>query len=173
VTFPRLAAYGASIRGPVGRGIANGEVGYYDSLADRSGFDPLVRNSEFRLLAGYEQEVGTDFTAGIQYVLEHMLQHSRFRRSHPDPHRAADEARHFLTLRLTKLLLQQNLVVSVFTYYSPSDQDAYLRPWVQYKFTDVWTGTVGANVFVGRDAHTFFGQLEKSTNVYVRLRYSL
>lgn len=50
-----------------GKGIGNVELAYYDSRKDRSGCDPFVRNSEFRLLVGYEQEVAKDFTAGIQY----------------------------------------------------------------------------------------------------------
>jgi hypothetical protein len=31
---------------------------------------------------------------------------------------------------------------------------------------------VGANVFVGRRADTFFGQLERNTNIYTAARYS-
>ena len=172
VTFPRLASYGASVHGPVWKGIGHGEFGYYDSLTDRSGSDPFVRNSEVRFLAGYEQEIGTDLTLGGQYALDHMLHYNRFRASHPDLDRAADENHHLLTLRLTKLLLQQNLGLSVFTYLSPNDLDVYLRPRISYKFTDAWSGTVGANLFVGKRQHTFFSQLAKNRNAYVRVRYS-
>ncbi len=53
--FPGLAVYGASIRGPLAAGIANAEWGYYDSKDDHSGHDPMINNSEQRLLIGYEQ----------------------------------------------------------------------------------------------------------------------
>jgi len=66
-TFPQLAAYGASIRGTVGGGIGNVEVGYYDSLDDPAGDDPLVRNGEFRAMVGYEREVARELTMGLQF----------------------------------------------------------------------------------------------------------
>ncbi|MBZ0255436.1 hypothetical protein K8I31_05210, partial [bacterium] len=65
--FPQLSVYGASIRGGVGPGIGNIETGYYDSSDDSSGDDPLIRNSEFRFLMGYEQEAAKNFTVGVQY----------------------------------------------------------------------------------------------------------
>ena len=171
-TFPRLAVYGASARGKVAKGISNVELGYYDSKDDRDGDDPLVRNSEFRFLAGYEQELSRDFTAGLQYYVEHMLDHGAYRRSLPPGMTAADLNRHVATLRLTRLLMNQNLKLSLFTFYSPSDDDAYLRPVVEYKINDDWSAVVGGNVFIGSSERTFFGQFEDNTNVYGGVRYS-
>jgi hypothetical protein len=171
-TFPELSVYGASLRGAVGKGIGNVEIGYYDSRDDRSGTDPFVRNSEFRFLAGYEQEVARDFTVGVQHYLELMMEHGDYIRNLPAGSRAADEDRHVLTLRLTRLLMSQNLTLSLFTYYSPTDEDAYLRPNVHYKVDDHWSAEIGGNLFVGADDHTFFGQFEKNTNVYLAARYS-
>jgi len=171
-TFPRLSVYGASARGPVFKGIGNVEVGYYDSRDDRGGDDPLVRNSEFRLLVGYEQEIGRDFTAGVQYYLEWMMDYADYRRTLPQGVHSRDQLRHLLTLRLTKLLMNQNLRLSFFAYYSPSDSDAYLRPKVHYKVSDHWSVEAGANIFLGRRSHTFFGMFEDDTNVYLGGRYS-
>jgi hypothetical protein len=171
-TFPRLSVYGASVRGAIARGIGHLELGYYDSEADRDGDDPFIRNSEFRFLVGYEQEVAKNFTVGMQYELEHMLNHDAYQRTLPPGSPGADENRHLLTLRLTKLLLRQNLRLSLFTFYSPSDADAYLRPNIHYKITDHWAAEIGANVFVGKEVHTFFGQFENNSNVYTGVRYS-
>ena len=74
-------------------------------------------------------------------------------------------------MRLTKLMMNQNLVLSFFSYASPSDGDAHLRPKVQYKWGDHWSFDLGANVFLGKDDHTFFGQFERNTNVYAGARY--
>lgn len=38
-TFPKLFVYGASLRGHIFRGIANVELGYYDSREDSDGDD--------------------------------------------------------------------------------------------------------------------------------------
>lgn len=171
-TFPKLSVYGASLRGKVGKGIGNVEVGYYDSRQDRDGGRPLVNNSEFRLLLGYEQELAKEFTGAVQYYVEHMMDYDAYRNTLPRILEPRDENRHVLTLRLTKLLMNQNLTLSLFTYWSPSDEDAYLRPRVTYKVSDQWTVEAGGNAWIGADDHTFFGQFEDNTNVYAGLRYA-
>ena len=100
-----------------------------------------------------------------------MMDYGDYRRSLPAGSKAADEDRHVLTLRLTKLLLRQNLKLSLFSYYSPTDNDAYLRPNVHYKVDDHWSVEIGGNLFVGEDEHTFFGQFSNNTNVYAGARY--
>jgi len=171
-SFPRLSAYGLSVRGAVWKGIGNFEMGYYDSRDDRSGDNPFIPNSQLRYLAGYEQEVAKDFTVGVQYYLEQMLQYDAYQRTLPPGSYAADQFRHVLTLRLTKLLLYQDLKLSFFIFYSPSDQDVYIKPNVHYNITDHWSAEVGANIFVGENDHTFFGQFKNDTNVYSGVRWS-
>ncbi len=169
--FPRLSVYGASVRGPVAGGIANVEVGYYDSRDDDDGSDPTVRNSELRFLAGFERELTRDLTVGLQYYLEERLDHAAYRRNLPAGAPRSDEHRHTLTVRFRQLLLQQNLEIGMFVFWTPSDEDAHLRPKVSYKLSDPLRVEVGANIFVGAEQQTFWGQFEKNTNVYAALRY--
>jgi hypothetical protein len=171
VTFPRLAVLGASVRGPLAAGIANVELGFYLSQDDSGGTDPEIRNSELRLLVGYERELRPDFIAGFQYYLEQLLDYGDYRRALPGAAPTRDESRHVITLRLTRLLLHQNLELSFFGYWSPSDRDAYLRPHVGYQLDDNWSIAAGANFFMGSDETTFFGQFERNSNVYFALRY--
>ena len=170
--FPELYVYGASARGNVGKGIGNAEIGYYDSVDDRCGDDPLINNSELRYLIGYTQEIGRDFTAGLQYYVEQMLDYRDYENNQPTGMPKRDEFRHLTTLRLTKLLMNQNLRLSLFTYYSPSDEDVYLRPIANYKASDNLSVEVGSNIFFGDEPYTFFGQFEDNTNAYLAVRYS-
>jgi hypothetical protein len=170
--FPELAVYGASARTSLGPGIGNVEVGYYDSKEDRDGDDPRIKNSQYRFLAGYEFEPLKNFTVGGQYYLEHMLDHGAYQATLPPGSQEEDQNRHVLTLRLTKLYWMQTLELSLFTFYSPSDQDAYLRPRAMYDLTDNWRVELGGNLFFGEEDHTFFGQFEDSTNAYAGVRYS-
>ncbi len=173
--FPELSVYGASIRGQVGKGIGNIEVGWYDSKEDRSGTNPFINNGQIRFLAGYEQDlpwIASDFTAGLQYYLEHMTDYDEYFTGLLPGMTAADENRHLFTLRLTKLFFNQNLTCSLFTYYSPSDEDLYMRPNVNYKFTDNLAGEIGANIFSGEYPSTFFGQFQDNTNIYMAVRYN-
>ncbi|MBU0681438.1 MAG: hypothetical protein KKD73_08455 [Proteobacteria bacterium] len=170
--YPRLQAYGASLRNPLLGGIGNIETGYYHSSQSDSGRDPLTRNSEYRLLLGFEREIASNFTAGCQYYLEWMMDYDKYEKTLAPGSPAKDEYRSVVTLRLTKLLMNQNLTLSLFTYYSPTDKDCYIRPKVQYKLTDQWRLEGGGNIFIGSDAHTFFGQFEDNTNVYAGVRWS-
>jgi len=169
--FPDLNVYGASVRGAIGKGIANLEIGYYESADDRSGRNFLIENSQMRYLLGYTQEIGKDFTAGLQYYVEQMLDYSRYKRNLPAGP-AKDRDRHVATLRLTKLLMNQNLRCSLFTYFSPTDKDVYMRPNVHYKISDNLAAEAGANIFFGDYPHTFFGQFQNNTNIYTAVRYS-
>lgn len=168
--YPRLVSYGASARSPLWGGIGNLEVGYYDSIEDEKGDDPLVRNSEFRFLAGFERELAKDFTGGFQYYVEWMQDYDEYEQSVEIP--TKDEFRQLLTVRLTKLMMNQNLTLSLFTYYSPTDEDVYMRPKANYKVTDQWMVEVGANIFAGSEDYTFFGQFQENTNAYAAVRWS-
>ena len=170
-TFPPLLVLGASLRGPVGPGIGNVELGYYDSRADRDGDDPTVRNSELRLLLGYEQEIARNLTLGVQYYLEHMSGFQAYRRTLPPGAPVRDEIRHVVTQRLTWLTHSQNLEWSLFMFYSPSDRDAYLRPRVGYQVDDHLSVEVGGNLFFGEQQETFFGQFQDNSNLYLAVRY--
>ncbi len=170
--FPRLTVVGGSLRGPLGKGIANLELGYYVSRRDLDGDNAAIRNSELRFLLGYEQEIAKDLTLGLQYYLERMLGYRDYLRSLPAASPARDENRHLVTLRLTWRAMKQNLTSSLFVFYSPSDADAYLRLKVKYKIDDNLSVEAGGNLFFGRNDHTFFGQFARNRNVYVGLRYS-
>ena len=170
--YPQLSIIAASIRDALFGGIGYLEIGYYDSRDDGSGKDPNIRNSEFRFLAGFERELAQDFTGGFQYYLEYMQDYEEYEGHLPSGMNKKDEHRHVLTLRLTKLLMNQNLTLSFFTYYSPSDEDGYMRPKINYKINDQWIAELGGNIFFGSDDHTFFGQFKKNTNVYGGVRYS-
>ncbi len=169
--FPRLQVFGASVRGPLGRGILSLEGGWYRSAEDTDGDDPFVRNSEARYLVGYEQELARDLTGGLQYYVEHMQDYGAYRRTLPAGLEPADEYRQVVTVRLTRLLFGQNMRAGLFLYFSPTDRDAYLRPNVSYKLDDHWIVECGANLFFGAEEHTFFGQFERNNNAYASVRY--
>ena len=170
--FADTSVYGGSIRGPFAKGIGNIEAGYYYAEDDPGGIDPYVNNSQFRLLLGYEQDLGKDLTVGVQYYLEQMMDYNDYVDMLPAGMPRADHYRQLVTIRLTKLLMSQNLRLSMFAYYSPTDNDAYLRPSVNYKIDDHLSVQMGGNFFFGKDQHTFFGQFERNTNVYAALRYA-
>jgi hypothetical protein len=157
-TFPELTVYGASTRGALAGGIANFEAGTYDSREDRDADDPTVPDSQIRLLAGYEHEIITDLTGSAQYYLEHEPQ--------------AGDNRHVVTLRLTQMLMNQNLTLGLFAFWSPDDRDGTIRPSAACKLTDNWLIEARGNIFFGAENDSFFGQFEDNSNLSLAARYS-
>jgi len=172
LTFPRLSVIGASLRGPLGPGIANVEAGLYRSSDDPHGNNPLIRNGEVRLLVGYEQEIARNLTLGLQYYIERLTDFARFRAALPLGAPGQKRSHQLITQRLTWLTLNQNLTWSLFVFFSPTDTDAYLRPKLSYKLNDHLTVEAGGNLIFGKTAQSFFGQLQDNTNLYAALRYS-
>lgn len=170
--FPQLNAYGFSLRGQFAGGIGNLEFSYYDSVDDSSGKISTIKNSEMRYLIGYNRDLAQNLNASIQYYVEQMLDYHRYEESYSGK-AMRDQFRHVITLQITQLLMSQNLELSLSAYYSPSDQDAYLRPKVSYAVTDDINIETGANIFIGEKDYTFFGQFEKNTSFYVSVRYSI
>lgn len=169
--FPTLTVYGASARGQTGQGIGNIEIAYYLSSDDKDGANPNIKNSEIRFLVGYARELAKNLTGSIQYYLEYMIDYDNYKTSHSSAG-ARDHDRHVITIQLTQLLLNQNLEISLSSYLSPSDRDGYIRPMARYKCNDMVIIEGGANIFIGKENHTFFGQFENNSNVYAAVRYS-
>ncbi len=171
-TFAPLSAVGASLRQPLGKGLINAETSYYLSRDDRNGSDPLIPNDQWRLLLGYEWEARPRLTVGLQYYLEHTLDHDRLLANSPFPSLEPEKNRHVLTNRLTWRSARDKHSLSLFTFFSPSDQDYYLRPVYDYRHSDQWSLTAGASLFGGDEPQTFFNQLRDASNVYLRVRYN-
>ncbi len=170
--FPDLRVFGASARGPLAGGIANGEIAYYSSTDDRRGDDPLIRNGEWRVLAGFEREALPEFTVAVQYYAEIMTDDDAFQAALASGQAELDRIRHLLTVRLTKLAFDQTLTLSLFNFWSPNADDGHLRLRASYKLTDAWLAEGGGNVFYGPHQDGFFDQLKDNSNVFFGVRRS-
>ncbi|MFC1703755.1 hypothetical protein ACFL1E_03100 [Candidatus Omnitrophota bacterium] len=170
--YPRLDAYGMSTRGPALGGIMNFEAGYYHSQQDSQGNNRLIENSIAKCLVGYDKDLGNDFRAGLQYLYEQILEYSNYRDALLSQDFRWDEHRHVASLRLTKLFKNQTVRVNLFTFFSPSDLDGYIRPSIDYDVSDDFKVTLGANLVWGEDDHAEFGQMQNNDNIYLRARYS-
>jgi len=171
-TFAPMTSLGASLRQPLGRGLFNAEASFYISNDDRDGNNPLIPNGQVRLLAGYEWEAKPNFAVGLQYYLEATLDYQALIENSATPEFEPDEYRHLLTNRLTYRSGRDKHIWSLFTFFSPSDKDVFLRPVYNYRHSDQWSVTGGANIFGGDESHTFFSQLEDASNIYLRLRFN-
>lgn len=169
--FPRKNVYGMSLQSNLGQGLYNIELGYHQALDDSAGLNPRVPNSQWRLLLGYERELVKKLNWGVQYYLEHTTNYQNLVATSPHPQYLVDQNRQVITNRLTYRAMQDKLTWSMFVFYSPTDEDSYWRPSVNYRHNDQWQFSLGGNVFTGKEHHTFFGQFEDASNIYSRIRF--
>jgi hypothetical protein len=169
--YPELNVYGASVRGMAFGGVLWVEGGYFDSREDRDGDNPLIPNSSVTGMVGFERQVATNLTANLQWQFDYMLDHDLFAAQQMPGVFVRDEVRHLLTSRVTKLAMDENLTLSAFGFFSPTDEDAYVRLSASYKYSDEVRITVGGNVFTGSHENTEFGQFQKNDNAYLKLTY--
>ena len=170
--FPDLSTYGASLRGPLFGGIAHAETGYFDSLDDRDGNDPLIANSEWRTFVGFEREIARETTLGIQYSSTLMTDNDAYLDTLGEGVQAQDKRREIATLRLTRLFQNQTLQASAFVFHSPTQDDGYVRLGLNYVVDDHTSVGTAFNLFYG-DEHTPFGQLTDASQVVFNVRYGL
>ena len=169
--FPALSVYGLSAQGQAMGGVLSIEGGYYDSRDDSAGVNPAITNSEARFLLGYQRQLSEDFTIGVQYYAEAMMDFNAYERTLPNVSTPRNKYRDIVTLRLTRFLGHQTWMLSLFAFYSPEEQDYLLQPEVDYKVSDAFSVTLGANLFGGEKRTTFLGQFDRNDNLYLTLRY--
>jgi hypothetical protein len=169
--YPALSVYGLSAQGQAMGGVLSLEGGYYESLDDTRGDDPAIANSEARFLLGYQKQLSEDFTFGLQYYAEIMQDFDRYRQALTAGIAPRKQYRDIVTLRLTRFLRHQTWTLSLFTFYSPQEQDYLLQPLMSYKVSDNFSTALGANWFGGVKRTTFFGQFDRNDNVHLTLRY--
>jgi hypothetical protein len=169
--FPKLSSLGASVRASIFSGIGNIEYAHWDSREDSNGDNPLISNSQSRLLLGYETEIIRNLTASFQYYNEYTHDYSNLKATSPYQARYPRKLRQVLTTRWTLSTQQTNVMYSFFAFYSPSNDDYYLIPNVLYRMGDNWQFNAGGNLLGGKHNHTLFGQMEDNSNIYLRSKY--
>jgi hypothetical protein len=169
--FPALSVYGVSAQGQAMGGVLSLEAGYYDSRDDNAGVNPAIANSEIRFLLGYQRQLAEEFILGVQYYAEVMMNFDAYERTLPNIATPRKKYRDIVTLRFTRYLKHQSWTLSLFAFYSPAEQDYLLQPRIDYRVSDMFSTTFGANLFGGEKQTGFFGQFDRNDNLYLTLRY--
>lgn len=169
--YPKLAVYGASLQGSALDGVVSLETGYYDSRDDRDGGNPMIPNSQARFLVGYQRQFWEDFTLGIQYYGERMLDYGDYAATLPPGLPAEKRLHDLVSVRLTQLLMHQTMKLSLFAFWGLSSADYLVNPEVKYNFTDQIWGALGVNFFGGGEPWSQFGQLDRNDSIYLQTRY--
>ena len=169
--FPALNVHGFSFENSLFGGVLATEMGYYYSKKDAEGLDFLIRNSELRWLVNYSKDFKNNFNVGLQFYTEIMSNHEEYLSTFPGI--PLEKYQNTLTLKIRKLVNKQRTAFELFTFYSVTYQDIYLRPNFSHSINDYWKFDIGGNIFAGSNSNTFWNQFRYNTNVYCGLKYNL
>jgi hypothetical protein len=168
--YPRLNTAGASLTGPIGKGVVSLEAGFYDSPQDQNGREPSIQNSQFRGLVGYSRQLWEDATLGLQLYGEWMRNYAAYRETLPAGFPVKDRLRTVATVRFTQFAAHQTVTFNLFAFVGLSEKDRYVIPSLRYAFSDNLWAETGANLFGGQ-RNSMFGSMRDNSNVYVTVRY--
>lgn len=168
LTHHRKQSWGMSMRGTLLGGVVHAEMAHHKALDDPDGTKINVQNGQNRWLAGYERELFKKFTVSMQFYVEQWHDVDAMRANQTGP---VASHREVWTQRLTYMTHQDKVVWSLFSFYSPTDEDRFIRPSIQYRHDDHWRYDLGANLFSGKKTSSFFGQFERSSNVHFSVKY--
>ncbi len=170
-TFHKRNVIGVSVRSALGGGIFNFEIAYENALQDPKGDNPLVNNSLTKYLVGYESEWLPKLNIGFQLYRESIQDYAKLIANSTTPNLETEKNRDWLTNRIRYTALQDKLTFNLFSFYSLTDKDYFLRWNLNYRQNDQWNYTLGINQIGGPETNTFFAQFEKASNAYFRVRY--
>lgn len=170
--FPRLNSLGTSLRRPLIGGLVNVELAYLDAVGDRDGTDPSQPNSQWKLLLGHERELKSRLTAAVQIYTEKISNYGAYKLGLENvaSHKQAQWHSN-LSLRLSYRSENESFTWSLFGFYSPNARDYYIKPRLNYRYSDHWAMEVGANYFEGNEQQQW-GQFNSSSNIFVRIKYT-
>jgi len=60
------------VSGPLAGGVLNLETGFYHSVDDPGGDNPVIENDQLRFLVGYSRQLGKETQIGVQAYAEWM-----------------------------------------------------------------------------------------------------
>lgn len=170
--YAPLQTYGSGVRTPLLTGLFTIEFAYYDSLDDNKGDNPMIPNDQLRSLLKYDFELVKNLNMTVQYYQESRQEQTAYVTSSlANGMVAANQQHEAYTLRLNQMLMKQTLTLSFFSFYSPTDEDYYLRLNVQYQPDDHWAYNIGTSHFDGKQNATRWAQYKENSNIMMGLRY--
>lgn len=150
--------------------VFRGEFAYFKADNYLTTDNRLVERDHFETLWGFDKYFFKDVYVSLQYAQSFIIHPS-----HDEYLGAAleklDNVQHTFTFMAMKdLLAADKLHLDVLGAFT-DDGEGWVRPRIAYDFNDHIKGTIGTNYFWGGTNQGFFGQMTKSRQVFVEMRY--
>lgn len=168
--FPRLSTVGASLREDTRFGLLSAEISYWHSKDSRQLPVQYLPYHQFKSILGLEKELFKNFIATLQWQREEVVDYNELKNQVAA--NLPQKEHHNLALRLHWLTMSQKLTWSLFSYYSPNDEDGLHNFKVSYRHDDNWLFATGANYFYKQQKTTGWGRFHENSNYFAHVKYS-
>ena len=177
----RIRVLGADAATVVGKYGLRAEVAY-TRTEDADGTNTFVKNPFIYLVAGGDRTFFEYLNVNLQYYARQVSNYQS-PEVEPNPQLRAvaiqeavisnqfDRFQNGISLRISNKWMNETLEGEVAGITSFTRQEYVVRPKLVYSFSDLWKGTLGANLFRG-DGNTFYGRLRDNSNIFTEIRYS-
>lgn len=178
IIYPRLNTYGFTVQDAVLGGVLSLEGGFYHSIDDANGTNPMIANSQYRYLVAYEHELMTDVTLAVQWYGEIMKDHGKYLPAAQGAYAAGfgpkPQPRHrkIVTANLRALWMNQTLTTSLFVMGVGDGGGRMYNPDVKYAVTDEFSVNVGGHVFTSGPDSWMLGMMKHDDNAYVNVKWT-
>ncbi len=143
--YARVRSVGVSFARPLGQfalwgegAVSHGRAFALDDLSDPDGW---VRRPDLQYALGLDWNAGESWFANAQWI--------QFVRMGPTHGIEVDRTRNFASLLLRGELLAETLVPQVFVLFGLNEQEAMVRPSLEYRATDRLSVALGVDLFTG------------------------
>jgi len=175
----RIHMIGADFARTLGRLGVRGEAAYVHTQ-DPAGTDPVIKNPYFYSVLGMDHDVTEDLSINVQAYQRIIINYrDPFQVQDPVARNASvlnatfnnqlDRIQEGLSGRIKATWWNKTLEGELLGQWNLNRGDFFLRPSLNYAFTDVWKGFVGYDVFNGQ-RHSFFGRLQPMTAFFAEIR---
>lgn len=178
--YPRIKVFGGDFAATLDKFGIRGEAAYFFT-EDENGNDPLKKNPYLFYVLGVDRNLTENLYLNLQFIQRIVTDYKNpFDIQDPVLRDVAvkgaiinnqlDRVTNMASFKLGYKLFYETLKTEFSAVYNFTRKAYLIKPRLIYTFTDHWTGTLGADIYHGKE-DSLFGMLEKNTAVFAEFKY--
>lgn len=178
--YPRIRVIGGDFASTIDKFGIRGEAAYFFT-EDESGDDPQKKNPYLFYVLGVDRNLREDLYLNIQFI-QRIVTNYKDPLDIQDPtlrwvaiqgaliNNQLDRITNAVSLKIEYKMLYETLKAELATVYNLTRGDYSLRPKIAYAFTDSLSGTIGADIYEGKE-DSFFGRFKDNSTIFAEFKY--
>lgn len=180
LTYPKIKVFGGDFAATLDKFGIRGEAAYFFT-GDENGDNPQKKNPYLLYVLGADRNLTEDLYLNLQFI-QRIVADYKNPFDIQDPvlkgiavkgaiiNSQLDRVTDMVSFKLSYKMLYETLKTELSAVYNITRRDYLVKPKLIYTFTDQWIGTLGADIYRGKE-DSLFGMFEKNTAVFAEVKY--